>query len=251
MSSGSLRRSTLSRAERRISVSPVFLGAHRLLVQPQLERQRRSNLRQVVVRVFLESRETRANSAPDSFGPPKCIHKTMNIPLIKITSEMLGGVRKDLQRPHSFARERIGFLVARLSKGAEANPVILMSRYLPIADDAYIYDPTVGARFGTDAISVATEAIYWGRAAREGVFHVHIHAHKGSPSMSEVDAQDLPRLIPTFQSIGPRAPHGIIILSLDHGSAWYWSPSEGRPTRAAISVLGPPVLLFKPEVTIQ
>ena len=36
--------------------------------------------------------------------------------------------------------------------------------------------------------------------------------------MSGVDARETPKMMPGFQSVGREAAHGIIILSLDHGS---------------------------------
>jgi hypothetical protein len=38
--------------------------------------------------------------------------------------------------------------------------------------------------------------------------------------MSLTDSRELPKLIPGFQSVGPDAPHGIIIFSRNHGAGW-------------------------------
>jgi len=52
-------------------------------------------------------------------------------------------------------------------------------------------------------------------------------------------------MIPGFQSVGRQAPHGIIILSLDHGAAWIWLPDKNEPVQAmSIAVIGTPIGVF-------
>jgi hypothetical protein len=53
-------------------------------------------------------------------------------------------------------------------------------------------------------------------------------------------------MISGFQSVGRDAAHGIIILSLDHGSAWVWLPGHHEPVQAAsMSVIGSPIGVFQ------
>ena len=71
--------------------------------------------------------------------------------------------------------------------------------------------------------------IYHGRPAREGIFHIHVHPHRGETGMSGRQRAKLPKMMPGFQSVGREAAHGMIILSLDHGSGWVWLPGRKEP----------------------
>lgn len=42
--------------------------------------------------------------------------------------------------------------------------------------------------------------------------------------MSKTDRDEIPPMMPGFQSVGRDAAHGIIVLSLDHGSGWVCLP---------------------------
>ena len=92
----------------------------------------------------------------------------------------------------------------------------------------------------------AMQAVYHGRPTREGIFHIHLHGCVGETGMSRTDAREVPPMIPGFQSVGRDAPHGIMILSLDHGSAWVCLPgSEATLVPcSSMSVIGSPVRVF-------
>lgn len=172
----------------------------------------------------------------------------MNIEL-KLTGTLYEQIINDLARPHPFAAERIGFVFGRTGELDDENKLVLLTRYHSIPDDQYIDDASVGACIGTDAITEATQAVYYGRPKREGIYHVHMHGHYGRTGMSKVDADDIPRLIPGFRSVGKGAAHGIIIMSFDHGTAWIWMPGQESPAVAAnLSVIGTPVKNFRTQV---
>lgn len=165
--------------------------------------------------------------------------------LIKLTGALYDRMMRDLTRPHPFAAERVGFASARTGSLADQGKLILVNHYHSIPNDQYVYDPTVGARIGSGAMTWAMQTVYRGRTAHEGIFHVHLHGHKGETSMSGIDRNEIPRLIPGFQSVGREAAHGVIILSFDHGSAWVWLPACREAIRAAcVSVIGVPVAVF-------
>lgn len=165
---------------------------------------------------------------------------------IKLTGFLYDQIVADLIRPHPFAAERVGFVFARIGSLADHGKLILLSRYHSISDEHYVDDPTVGARIGSDAMTWAMQAVYHGRPAREGIFHIHLHGHNGETGMSRTDAREIPRLIPGFQSVGREAAHGIIILSSDHGSGWVWLPGHKDAISAEqISIIGAPVGVFE------
>ncbi len=164
---------------------------------------------------------------------------------IKLTGALHTEILRDLMRPHPFAAERIGFVCGRTGSLENDGRLILLTRYHAIPDAQYVKDPSVGARIGSDAITWAMQAAYHGRQAREGLFHIHLHGHRGETGMSGTDSREIPRLIPGFQSVGRNAAHGIIILSLDHGSGWVWLHGGQEPVQAvSVAVIGAPLGVF-------
>lgn len=136
-------------------------------------------------------------------------------------------------------------MVGRIGTLADHGRLILLTRYHSIPDDQYVDDPSVGARIGSEAITWAMQAAFHGRP-REGIFHIHMHGHRGETGMSRVDSREIPPLVPGFRSIGHQAAHGIVILSLDHGSGWVWLPTCEKPLIAdCVSVIGTPVGVFE------
>ena len=165
---------------------------------------------------------------------------------IRLPAALYDEIIRDLARRHPFAAERVGFVMGRLGSVAGNGKLILLTRYLSIPDDHYVRDRSVGARIGPEAMTAAMQAVYQGRSEREGIFHIHLHEHRGPTRMSIVDRNETPRLIPGFQSVGKDAAHGIIILSQDHGSGWVWLPSaQASVLASAMTVLGSPVRVFE------
>ncbi len=164
---------------------------------------------------------------------------------IKLTGLLYDEIVHDLARLHPFAAERVGFAVSRMGSLVGEGKLVLLNRYCSIPDEHYVEDPSVGARIGREAITSAIHTVYYGRAAREGVFHVHLHWYDGEPGMSGTDRHEIPKFMPGFQSVGRTAAHGIIILSRNNGSGWVWLPSCKEPMRAeSINVIGVPVGVF-------
>jgi len=165
---------------------------------------------------------------------------------IRMTGSLYEQIHQDLGRSHPFAAERIGFVFGRVGSLADEGRLVLLTRYHSIPDDQYIEDETVGARIGSDAMAWAMQAVYHARPRREGIFHIHLHPHRGETGMSGTDRREIPKLMPGFQSVGRAAAHGIIILSRDHGAGWVWLPGQKEPIAAdTISVIGKPLGVFE------
>lgn len=165
---------------------------------------------------------------------------------IRLTGSLYKEILRDLERPHPFAGERVGFVFGRIGSLANEGKLVLLNRYHSIPDEQYLDDPRVGARIGSDALTWAMQAVYHGRSAHEGIFHIHVHPHRGQTGMSGVDSREIPKLMPGFQSVGREAAHGIIILSLDHGAGWVWLPGRKEPVAAGtVSVIGKPLGVFE------
>jgi hypothetical protein len=165
---------------------------------------------------------------------------------VKLTGILYEEICRDLRRRHSFAAERAGFVFGRTGIGADGRRLVLLTRYESIPDDHYVDDPTVGACIGPDAMTSAMQAVYRGRPRHEGIFHIHLHEHRGETDMSRTDRDGIPPMIPGFRRSGREAPHGIIILSADHGSAWVSLPgSAGLVQAVEIAVIGSPLGVFR------
>jgi hypothetical protein len=162
--------------------------------------------------------------------------------VFKITSALLHRIRKDLARPHNFAFERVGFITARVG-AIPSGVVILASDYHPVQDSDYLEDPTVGAMMGPRAIGSAMEIAY---KLEVGVFHVHIHDHRGKPQFSRTDLTETARFVPDFFKVRPHLPHGAIVLSKDSATGLCWHPQCKKPFRFhKFSFVGLPTVLVR------
>jgi hypothetical protein len=183
------------------------------------------------------------NAAADR-APQRIREGKMSIQL-KLSGALYQQMMRDFARPHRFAGERVGFASGRLGGLMGDGRLILLTVYHPIPDEYYIEDPHVGARINSEAITRAMHAVYHGRLGREGIFHVHLHQHRGQTAPSKTDWREIPAMMPGFQAVGRQAAHGMVILSADHGSAWVWLPGRKEPTHAeGISVIGVPIQVF-------
>lgn len=164
---------------------------------------------------------------------------------IRLTRHLYQEVIADLRRPHPFATERVGFLFGRIGNANTESPIVLLTRYKPLADDRYINDPTTGARIDSQAIrSVMQDVLDHG----EGAFHTHMHEWPGKPAFSWLDRDELPRLIPSFQVVGPKAIHGLFLLSEDECISDVWLPGSKKGVQAArVSIVGYPLHSTKGE----
>lgn len=143
---------------------------------------------------------------------------------LKITGSLLDQVRRDLERPHFFAHERVGFLMA----GAAATPdglMLLVRGYLPVADEDYEVAPNVGAQIGSSAIRKAVQAAY--RPA-SSLLHVHTHGGCGLPHFSGTDLASGNTFVPGFFQSCPKMPHGLLVLSNDAATGILWLDPRKR-----------------------
>jgi hypothetical protein len=170
-----------------VSVAAVFLDSGELSIRSQLERQQYTHLQKELVRVFV-AREPIISGTCRYFGcTPDWIYEGALMLELRLTGRLYRDMISDLERPHQFAAERVGFVLGRAGSLANGGKVVLLTKYHPIPDDEYIRDFGVGARIGSEAITWAMQTAYFGRKNCEGVFHVHLHSHGGAPRMSFID----------------------------------------------------------------
>ena len=160
--------------------------------------------------------------------------------MIRIPEALVTEILLDLQRPHPFAHERVGFAFGGSGTTADGSRLVLIKRYLPVTDDNYlnIDGPPVGAAINETAIRTARqEALTSG----DGIFHIHQHAWLGDPGFSSVDLEGYRKMIPSFVPMAPRSPHGAIIFSLDDAGALVRWPGCASATRTPVTVVGFPM----------
>lgn len=138
--------------------------------------------------------------------------------VFRATQQFMDGVRHDLERKHTFAFERVGFISTRAIQGAEGL-VILADGYHPVADDDYVPDHSVGALLGSEALRKALELALLQGA---GVFHIHMHGPAPRLWFSGIDLREQVKFIPDFLTVCPQMPHGAIVLDAKRAAGRIW-----------------------------
>jgi len=163
--------------------------------------------------------------------------------LFRAPSSFFDQIRKDLARPHPFAWERVAWVTARAAAGAD-HIVLLGADYFPVANTDYVKDPRVGAMMSQEAIRKALEVALLNPF---GIFHIHMHDHKGTPGFSAVDLREQPKFVPDFFKVRPELPHGALVLSHDRlaGRVWF---SPDKVSRISEFDLGGPQLSVHSDI---
>lgn len=144
---------------------------------------------------------------------------------LKFPDGLLSAIRADLRRPHRFAHERVGFVLGGAA-WVGTNLDLLARGYLSVHDDDYVYNPSVGAEIGRNAMRNALECAYTSKAS---LIHIHTHGGLGTPEFSEPDLNSAPRFVPGFFNTVPTHPHGIVVLSDDSATGLLWISKDHRP----------------------
>lgn len=153
---------------------------------------------------------------------------------LRLPGSLHQAAHADLDRPHPFARERVGFFSCGVGTLKSGGFVLLARGYHPVADDHYEDDPRVGAMLGSAAFRSIMQEIYTTAGC---VVHVHRHDHEGQPGPSRVDQSEMERFMPDFFGVAPKYPHAALILSLDNGWGKLWMPGGGVIEMSAIFVV--------------
>lgn len=159
--------------------------------------------------------------------------------IFKMTQPLFRAIWTDLDRPHPFAAERVGFLVCRVGELTRTGLIVLAHSFQPVADGDYVDDPTVGARIGSGAFRKMLQFAYNHNAS---IWHVHGHDHQGQPLLSKTDKKETSRFMPDFFKVRPEMPHGAVVLSRDSATALCWSAPMAKPIPATeLTVVGVPL----------
>lgn len=159
--------------------------------------------------------------------------------IIRIPEKLCEQIINDLLRVHCFAYERVGFVIGRSKDLPENKILILITEYIPIADEHYIDDDTVGARINSEAIRSAMQIAMERKCS---IFHVHKHYGNGTPSFSRTDLVELPGIAEAMVNANPENVHGVLLLSEDGADVLLKvKPSKGTVSLEKIVRVGYPM----------
>ena len=144
---------------------------------------------------------------------------------IRIPAATLAEMRADLARPHPFAWERVGFMVAGATSSRD-QLLLLVRGYRGVADEDYVRAADVGAEIGSDAFR---KALQWAYRPKSALLHVHTHHGRGKPAFSGVDLRSGSEFAPSFFATIPRMPQGMIVLSDDSAAGLVWLAEDQAP----------------------
>lgn len=131
---------------------------------------------------------------------------------LRVPSVYYQAMIDDLQRPHDFAMERVGFFSTNVSNAGDKFRIITVTEYHSVDDRHYINDPYVGAKINGAAIREAMQRII---SSGMGCLHVHLHNHTGKPGPSYTDLSSLPEVAKAFHNADSKSPNGYAIFSKD------------------------------------
>jgi hypothetical protein len=153
---------------------------------------------------------------------------------IRLSSSLFKQMTEDLSRPHVHAWERVAFLFATLVQRRPEHLLLDPTDYVPVEDDRYVVDDTVGAAIDSQAIRGAMQRAL---NTKECVLHVHTHGGWGVPGFSSIDLRMLHHLAPSFRAVAREAAHGGLVLSRNAAHALIWCPSSKNtnPSRHRIA----------------
>jgi hypothetical protein len=160
-------------------------------------------------------------------------------PLVKIPRSLLIAALNDLERPHPFAGERVGFFSFRQSMHA-TRPLLICVAYHPVPDAQYVPDRSCGARINGEAIRAAM-----GRSFRDkaGELWVHTHGRHGTPSASSTDVVEGPNVVTSLANAQWETCQGWAVISEQGIGGQVRMPAGAVHQLAELGVIGWPLVL--------
>jgi hypothetical protein len=156
---------------------------------------------------------------------------------VRMRREFFAAMVADLDRSHPIAHERVGWVFAKQTIASAKDTLLLPVEYAPVADEDYVEDCRVGAKFNATAIRSAMQR---SRASGLTCLQVHLHGHQGHTAFSGVDCRTIDDLANSFRVVAPNVAHGGLVLSHDSATARIWLPGEKAPAPARAVIVGFP-----------
>ncbi len=157
---------------------------------------------------------------------------------VRVRREFFEAMAADLRRAHAFAYERVGWVFAKQTLPSTEDLLLLAVDYVPVADEDYLEDSHVGARFNAATIRSAMQR---SRAAGMSCLQVHLHDHQGHTSFSSVDCRTIDELATSLRVVAPTLAHGGLVLSDDSATARIWLPDADKHSPSRVVIVGFPM----------
>ena len=157
---------------------------------------------------------------------------------IRLLRQFFEAMVGDLARPHPVAYERVGWVFAKQTTATPDDILLLPVDYIPVADEDYVEDGAVGARFNANAIRAAMQR---SRATGLTCLQVHLHDHEGHTAFSSVDRKTIDELVNSLRVVAPKVAHGGLVLSRDSATVRIWLPGVAKVTASRAVIVGFPV----------
>jgi molybdopterin/thiamine biosynthesis adenylyltransferase len=143
---------------------------------------------------------------------------------IRIQSDLSERLLEEIHRPGP--RERVVFGLARHANAGDRRLVLIRDVVVP-PESAFLPSHGHGARWkGSYMIELLNRAL----AENLGLFIFHAHGRSKSVQMSGDDRQSATQLLPKFQLVAPRRPHGSIVLGERAAAGMILMPDEDTVT---------------------
>ena len=157
---------------------------------------------------------------------------------IRLPRELFETMILDMRRIHPLAFERVGWVFAKQIAASKDEVLLLAADYSPVAEEDYVEDNHVGAKFNSAAIRTAMQR---SRTSGLSCLQVHLHDHQGATSFSRVDIRTIDELTNSFRVVAPNVAHGGMVLSADSATARIWLPGMMSHTPSRVVIVGYPM----------
>jgi hypothetical protein len=158
--------------------------------------------------------------------------------MIRLLRSFHSRIVADLERNHSFAYERVGWIFAKQATASAERLLLFPVEYRAVVDEDYVMDDSVGACFNTASIRSALQRC---RDTGMSCLQVHLHDHEGRPNFSQIDIRTIDKLAPSFCAMAASVGHGGLVLSRDSATARVWLPGGEALAKSRVTVVGFPM----------
>jgi len=129
-------------------------------------------------------------------------------------------ITQDLIRPHSFAFERVGYVLGEIKNG-----VLVLNEWMKFEDFFYEQNDEVGARIGGEGMTYLVKKVF---SSRKHFFHTHLHDFQDIPTFSDVDMRSLLEVTPSLFDFSGLGPHGALLIGRGASRLIWWDEKNCR-----------------------
>ena len=133
---------------------------------------------------------------------------------------LIGEIIQDLIRPHSFAFERLGYILGEIKDG-----VLVLNEWMKFEDFFYEDNKEVGARIGANGMTFLMRKVF---STKKHFFHTHLHDFQDVPYFSGVDMRSLLEVTPSLFDFSGIGPHGAFLIGRKSSKLIWWDEKNSH-----------------------